>query len=85
MTKVIRNPATDVIVTTLEKLLQMRATILTVLENSQEMASIKDMPDSMLPTSLLYDISVCYELLYEKALEQGLLKIGAHKASKHLH
>lgn len=47
--------------------------------------SLADLPNSMIPTENLYEITLCYELLYNKLLEHDLLNTGNKKPSSTLH
>lgn len=48
--------------------------------------SLKDLPDSMIPTSSLYEITACYEIIYDKLVEYELLEVGGTKdQSKNIH
>lgn len=47
--------------------------------------SLSDLPNSMIPTQTLYEISLCYELMYNKLLEHDLLSTGNIKQSSTLH
>lgn len=37
---------------------------------------IKDLPQSLVPTSFLYNLVSCYEILYHVGLEEQLIKTG---------
>lgn len=37
---------------------------------------IKDIPASLVPTTMLYNIASCYEILYSLGLEKQLLETG---------
>lgn len=43
---------------------------------------IKDLPASLVPTDLLYNIVSCYEQLYSVAMEQELVKTGNLRTDK---
>lgn len=47
--------------------------------------SLADLPNSMLPTEKLYEITLCYELMYSKLLEYDLLATGNTKQLSMLH
>ena len=85
MTVPIKNQDAYPLATTLEKLLQMRQSIISIYQSTEAAAKITDLPDSLLPTAMLLDITVCYEVMYNKLIEDGLLKTGNHKANKNLH
>ena len=44
--------------------------------------SIHDIPQSLVPTSILYDLIVCYEAMYNKLLDSDLIRIGNSKTNK---
>ena len=85
MTTAIKNQDSYPLKDTLEKLLQIRASILHIYKNTESAVKVTDLPDSMIPTAMLLDITVCYEVMYDKLIEDGLLKTGNHKANKNLH
>ena len=39
-------------------------------------------PQSLVPTPLLYDLTVCYEAMYNKLLDYDLIKTGNFKTDK---
>jgi hypothetical protein len=41
----------------------------------------KDLPMSMIPTDILYNIAVCYEAMYDKLLDEDLLVAGYPKSN----
>lgn len=41
----------------------------------------EDLPMSVVPTNILYDIAICYEAMYEKLLEEELIVSGYPKSS----
>lgn len=43
---------------------------------------IVNVPQSLVPTSTLYDLIVCYEAMYNKLLDYDLIKTGNHKTNK---
>lgn len=47
--------------------------------------SLADLPNSMIPTEKLYEITLCYELMYSRLLEYDLLATGNTKQSSMLH
>lgn len=47
--------------------------------------SLADLPNSMIPTETLFEICICYELMYTKLLEHDLLTTGNIKQSSTLH
>ena len=44
--------------------------------------TIVNVPQSLVPTSILYDLTVCYEALYNKLLDLDLLETGNFKTDK---
>lgn len=70
----------------LQVLLQMRAQILELFKNTDNsVQSIADLPPSMIPTELLFDISVCYEGIFQALQEYQLIKAGHMKMSNNTH
>lgn len=45
----------------------------------------EDLPMSVVPTHILYDIAVCYEAMYDKLLEEELIVAGYPKSTKSYH
>lgn len=45
----------------------------------------EDMPMSMIPSNIIYDISAGYMAMYEKLLEQELLEAGYPKSTNTYH
>jgi hypothetical protein len=63
---------------------QLRASI----ENISKQTGIMNLavlPPSTIPTSTLYELVACYEVLYNRLLEEDLLKTGNIKQTKGLH
>lgn len=63
---------------------QMQAGIAAIAQKIN-VTSISDIPNSMVPTQTLYELSLCYELMYEKLLEYDLLNTGNKKQSSTMH
>jgi hypothetical protein len=63
---------------------QMQAQLDSILENS-DVQHFSDLPDSMIPSQTLYEISLCFELMYLKLLEYDLLNTGNKKHTTSLH
>jgi hypothetical protein len=45
----------------------------------------EELPMSVVPTEMLYDIVICFEAMYEKLLNEELLVAGYPKSSKSYH
>lgn len=45
----------------------------------------EDLPMSVVPTHILYDIAICYEAMYDKLLEEELIVAGYPKSTKSYH
>lgn len=43
------------------------------------------LPESVIPTEILYDIAVCYEAMYNKLLDEELTVAGYHKSNSTYH
>ena len=54
---------------------QMRHSIDIIIENSNGI-DIVALPNSMVPTETLYELCICYEMLYSKVLEYDLINTG---------
>lgn len=67
---------------TLEKALQLKNKID---EHCGIEFNPEDLPMSIIPTEIVYDIAICYEAMYEKLLEEELLVAGYPKSSKSYH
>lgn len=61
-------------------LLQMQNGIEEIVRNTG-VISLSDLPHSMIPTKTLYEISLCYEVMYHKLVEYDLLNTGNTKPS----
>lgn len=46
--------------------------------------SLGDLPPSLIPTETLYELCLCYDMLYAKALEHDLLSTGNIKSTSSL-
>lgn len=64
----------------LKTAIQIRAKIQEIAIESK--TTIANVPQSLIPTSVLYDLTVCYEALYNKLLELDLLESGNFKTDK---
>ena len=67
----------------LQKIIQIRAKIEEVC--IKEQINPVDLPMSMLPTDVLYDIAACYEAMYNKLLDEELIKAGYPKSQPIYH
>lgn len=67
---------------TLEKTLQLKNKID---EACGKELNPEDLPMSVLPTHIVYDIALCYEAMYEKLMEEQLVVAGYPKSSKSYH
>lgn len=45
----------------------------------------KDLPVSLVPTDILYDICVCFDTLYQKLLTEELIMLGHPSQTKTMH
>lgn len=45
----------------------------------------EQLPMSIIPTNVLYDIAICYEAMYDKLLEEELIVAGYTKSTKSYH
>jgi len=57
--------------------IQIRAKIQEIAIESK--VPINEVPQSLVPTSTLYDLTVCYEALYNKLLDLDLVETGDFK------
>lgn len=64
----------------LKTAIQIRAKIQEIAVESG--VSIDKVPQSLVPTSTLYNLTVCYEALYNKLLELDLVETGNLKTDK---
>lgn len=46
---------------------------------------INQLPDSLIPTEVLYNISLCYEAMFESLKEEDLIKSGNPRTTSNLH
>lgn len=67
---------------TLEKAIQVKENIEA---RCTEDVNPQDLPMSIIPTAVLYDIAICYEAMYDKLLEEELIVAGYPKSSKSYH
>lgn len=63
----------------------MRAKILELFKNTEDAKTLDDLPPSMIPTDMLYDVAVCFEGMYDTLLKAQLIKAGHITTSKQTH
>ena len=68
---------------TLQKAIQVKYKIEQICYEKQ--INPLDLPMSMLPTATLYDITACYEAMYNKLLEEELIISGYPKSPPTYH
>ncbi len=54
-------------------------------EVTTEGVSLEDLPPSLVPTTTLYNIMICYSVLYDAAIEHELMQITHTKPIKTIH
>ena len=55
-------------------------------EAISEETNLEEVPNSLVPTELLYNLATAYQILLEKAQSEDLIKAGSyHKQPKQLH
>lgn len=74
-----------IVVDNLQKLMQMRTKILELFRNTEDAKTLDDLPPSMIPTDMLYDVAVCFEGMYDTLLKAQLIKAGHITTSKQTH
>ena len=67
---------------TLQKVVQIKYEI----ENQaiEKQTHLADMPQSSLPTDVLYDITSCFEAMYDKLLAKQLVEAGYPKQDQNI-
>ena len=63
---------------------QMLEKLNSALEDS-DLTNLKNMPPSVLPTETIYNIAVCYSVMYDALVQHELLNIGQNHKSKLTH
>ena len=63
---------------------------LQIVENIEHLANTSqtqpyDMPPSLVPTDLLYNLAMCFQSLYADALKKDLTETGNIKTTKNIH
>ncbi len=84
MTKKFRIYDTKVIVDTFSQTAQIEQNIASMLETGEDV-SISNLPISTLPTSMLYAIVVCYNIMFNMLEEAHLIQDGHVKPSATIH
>jgi hypothetical protein len=86
MSNKIRIWDTKLLTNTYAVVAQMKAQIETIVQQTG-VTSLQVLPNSMIPTDKLYEIATCYEILYNRLLDQDLLNSGNIKQTqlKELH
>jgi hypothetical protein len=59
----------------LERVIQLQTKIEEKLEGNE----IEDLPMSMIPTHIIYELAVCYEAMYDKLVDEQLIAEGYPK------
>jgi hypothetical protein len=59
----------------LERVIQLQTKIEEKLEGNE----IEDLPMSMIPTHIIYELAVCYEAMYDKLVDEQLITEGYPK------
>jgi len=85
MTKQIKNSESLAIKDVLERVIELRCRIIEIFQSLPNVQRISDMPDSMIPTSMLMEILVTYEAMYEQLLTDTLIKSGNHRTDRKIH
>lgn len=67
---------------TYEKCIQIKSKIE---DKCDDTTGPESLPQSVLPTDVLYEVVACYEAMYEKLLEEQLLVCGYPKSNKLYH
>lgn len=68
---------------TLQQALQVKDKVEEKCEEQQ--INPQDLPMSLVPTQVLYNIACCYEAMYEKLMKEELLVAGYPKSTKSYH
>jgi hypothetical protein len=66
-------------------ILEQMLSKLTLAMKESEVDDLTRMPHSVIPTETLYNIAVCYAVMYEQLVEQSLLDNGHAKPSNKIH
>lgn len=60
-------------------------TLLVEVRNRGTEIDIDQLPDSLVPTETLYNITLCYEAMFEILKDEDLIKSGNPKSTSNLH
>lgn len=52
---------------------------------ASKVSDINLMPPSLVPTSLLYEVALCYDIMYNMLIDRELLSIGSPKSNNTSH
>jgi hypothetical protein len=66
----------------MEKVVQIKANIE---QKCTDEAGTEGLPMSVIDTTALYDIAICYEAMYDKLLEEELIVAGYPKSTNATH
>ncbi len=66
-------------------MLQIQAKLEAILHSNSGISDLSQLPQSLLPTELLYNITLCYEVMYNALLDSSLLKDGHVKTQDTIH
>ena len=69
-----------ILAATYNTLAQMQDNIETIVRNS-EVDGPEDLPHSLVPTQTLYEIALCYDVMYNLLVDDHLIKSGNPKHS----
>lgn len=80
MTEKFRNEDTSIIYTTLKDVIQIKS----IIEDQciERKLPVSELEMSLVPSDILYNMSVCYEAMYNKLLDDSLIKTGYPKTNK---
>jgi hypothetical protein len=65
----------------LKHALQIKENVEHLVEQNSEKLDLDNLPDSLVPTAMLYNLVCCYEALYNSCLTQDLLHTGNLKSA----
>lgn len=77
MTEKFRDEDTNIIFTSLQDVIQLKGAIES--QCIDRKIPVSELEMSIVPTDILYNISVCYEAMYNKLLKDSLIKSGYPK------
>lgn len=61
---------------------QIQTHIADIINSTEEIKGPEDVPPSMVPTDVLFNISTCYLAMYDKLLDNDLVKNGNFKTNQ---